>query len=312
MLLSVGAVAARLGVAPGTVRSWGRRYELVPAGRTPGGHRRYTPDDLRMLTMMQDLVGSGASPARAARQAKETMSQVRPESAATSAPIPVALGHRRRAGGPGGRVLSVPGGNPQSRGLARIASRLDADAAMGQLADLLLDRGVLATWDEVLLPVLNALGAQWARTGRDVEVEHVMSEATVEAFRAYRAFLPGPAPNRPILLAGACSEQHTLPLHAVAAGLTERRIPVRMLGGRVPSLALASAARRTGASAVFVWRQMQDSNQETDDLAGIVRARPTMTVVVGGPGWDGCVIPPQVKRAFDLSSAIEFCAAVPA
>ena len=71
-LLTVGMVAARLGVAPETVRSWERRYGLAPGGRSPGGHRRYTETDCGRLVLMQRLVGEGANAARAAAQVLAT------------------------------------------------------------------------------------------------------------------------------------------------------------------------------------------------------------------------------------------------
>jgi DNA-binding transcriptional MerR regulator len=52
VLLSIGAVADRLGVAPGTVRSWGRRHGPIPAGHTTGGHRRFTLADLAAMVQM--------------------------------------------------------------------------------------------------------------------------------------------------------------------------------------------------------------------------------------------------------------------
>ena len=67
MVLTVGAVAARLGVAPETVRSWERRYGLAPGGRSPGGHRRYTEVDCARLVLMQRLVAEGAMPATGRR-----------------------------------------------------------------------------------------------------------------------------------------------------------------------------------------------------------------------------------------------------
>jgi DNA-binding transcriptional MerR regulator len=304
-LLSVGAVAARLGVAPGTVRSWGRRYGLVPAGRTAGGHRRYTPTDLKTLTIMQSLVGSGTSPSEAARRAMDLMAGDT-SAAIPSGPVPTR--RRPRPGGPGGQVLSVPNGSPEVRGLARTASRLDADAAMGQLADLFIKRGVVQTWEEVLAPVLVAIGQHWARTGKGVDIEHVLCESTIEALRAYRAFLPNAQPGRPVLLACSPSDQHTLPLHIVAAGLTECRVPVRMLGSRVPTAALTSAARRTGASGVFVWRQMHTPDDDLEDLAQAVRSRARVVFVVGGPGWDQ-VPGLQTTRVHSLSAAITTLAA---
>lgn len=292
--LSVGAAAARLGVAPATLRSWGRRYGLIAEDRSEGGHRRYSAADLSRLVRMQELVGTGLSPARAARVALHGDSN-------SSSEWPGADKARRR-GGPGGRVLAVPGTVAEVRGLARAVSRLDADLAVGQIGDLLVQRGVLATWDDVLCPVLMAAGARWGRTGGGIEVEHVLSEAIIEALRAYRAFLPRPAPARPALLACAPEEQHTLPLHAVAGALAEMHVPVRLLGARTPAISLLDAARRTGAAAIFIWRQAPDPDGRYDELNGLMRVRPNALVVVGGPGWTA--LPGFARRAPDLRAAL--------
>ncbi|NIE63126.1 IS607 family transposase [Burkholderia sp. Ax-1719] len=45
-LLSIGKAAAQLGVAVGTLRRWHRQGRLAPAGRTPGGHRRYERESI--------------------------------------------------------------------------------------------------------------------------------------------------------------------------------------------------------------------------------------------------------------------------
>lgn len=54
-LLSVAAVARRLGVAPATLRTWDRRYGLGPSGHTVGRHRKYGPRDVARLELMQIL-----------------------------------------------------------------------------------------------------------------------------------------------------------------------------------------------------------------------------------------------------------------
>ena len=308
-LLTVGMVAARLGVAPETVRSWERRYGLAPGGRSPGGHRRYTEKDCGRLVLMQRLGGEGATPARAAAQVLATPSDAIEMSAAWARePATTAL-VRRRPGGPGGRSLAVPGASPEVRGLARAASRLDAEAMVDLLTDLLVERGTVATWDDVLLPVLVAAGLRWQRTGEGVDVEHVLSEATTEALRAHRARLLRPVPGRPVLLACAPEDAHVLPLHVAAVALAERRVPVRLLGPGVPPEALASAARRTGASAVFVWRQRVEG--PAADLAGLPRSRPPVLVVVGGPGWRPGEAPPGARLAVDLRSAVALLQTAP-
>jgi hypothetical protein len=218
-------------------------------------------------------------------------------------------------------VLAVPGASPEVRGLARAASRLDADAATGQLGDLLVSRGAIRTWDEVLRPVLASVGERWLRTG--VDVEHVLTEAVMDALRSYRAFLPRPVPGPPVLLACAPDEQHTLPLHGLAAALAEQRVPLRLLGGRVPTSALLAAARRTGAGAVFLWRhntacsaeaarngedghgstEAGSSPEELAELARLTHRRPARLLVVGGAGWHAA-LPPGARFAPDLASAV--------
>lgn len=67
--LTVSAVAARLGVAPATLRTWDRRYGMGPTQHDVGAHRRYSALDVDRLVMMSALVAEGASPASAAQDA---------------------------------------------------------------------------------------------------------------------------------------------------------------------------------------------------------------------------------------------------
>lgn len=300
---SVGAVAARLGVSAATLRSWGSRYGLDPAIRSAGGHRRYSAPDVARLTEMQALVANGASPAEAARTVLVGGPQDRNDGPAVE---PGKIGEQQRVprkrGGPGGRVLAVPTGSDAARGLARAAGRLDAASISTIAGQHLKETGTRATWDDVLRPVLAAAGTAWARTGTGIDVEHLLSETIIDALRLHRAQQPVPSPLPPVLLAGSASELHVLPLHVVAAALAERGVPTLLLGARVPGAALASAARRTRASAVFLWRQqVTDAASEAADLTPM---RPAVRVLVGGPGWEGVELPPTVHRALDLDSAV--------
>lgn len=70
-VLTVAAVAARLGVAPATLRTWDRRYGLGPSEHTAGAHRRYSAVDLGRLMTMRSLTLDGIPPSDAARIARE-------------------------------------------------------------------------------------------------------------------------------------------------------------------------------------------------------------------------------------------------
>lgn len=277
-LLTVGEVAARLGVSPSTVRMWGTRYGLIASARSEGGHRRYTPDDVDRLRRMHEAVIAGADPAGAAALVLDGGTGGKD----VSAP---------RRGGPGGAVLAIPGGTAAARGLARAAVRLDEigveDLVVGSLGEL----GTLCTWDEVVRPVLVAAGEHWERTGSGIEVEHLLTQAVVNAFARHAATARRVELDHPVLLAGGPKEEHVLALHALRAALAERGVPARLLGPRTPMTALAGATRKTRSPAVLVWLSRRDRTA-VPGLAEVAAAHRRVRVLVGGRGWVGLDLGP--------------------
>lgn len=303
--LTVAAVARRLGVAPATLRTWNRRYGLGPSEHRAGAHRRYTATDLARLEHMRRLVLAGIPPSDAAKDAlaldvdPSTLAPVTDISAIVEA-TPVERESIGRSGG--GQVVPIPGGTPASRGLARAALSLDGQACKSIIRETIDRRGVVWTWDHLIVPVLAGVGERWETSGRGIDVEHVLSDAVHSALSDRAAELKDPVNARSVLLAASNEETHFLPLWAVAAALAERRIGVRMLGSRVPQQALEQAVRRTGPAAVFVWAQIPGSAQLAS-LAGLSSLRPTPTVLAGGPGWTGSP-PPGVVMASDLTETV--------
>ena len=207
-----------------------------------------------------------------------------------------ARGRRRRpfAGRAGG-----VGRGPRS-GTGR--EQVDADAVLELLGNLLVERGVVATWDEVLRPVLVAVGERWERTGEGVEVEHLLSEATTDALRAHRARQLRAVPGRCVLLACAPEDEHVLPLHIAAVDCAERRVPVRLLGPRVPASALVSATRRLRASGVLVWKQRAKGRRSTSP--GCRRCGPAWCSWSAARMVPRARVPPGARRVGSLASAV--------
>jgi hypothetical protein len=296
----IGVAAARLGVTASTLRSWGRRYDVVPSLRTAGGHRRYSARDLQVLDDLAARVRVGVAPAVAAAEARaRSGEQPGRDRAATSAPAVA-----RRGAGPGGRVLAVPGADADARGLARAAAQLDLEGAEEVMISTLRERGVVRTWETLMRPVLVAAGLHWARTGQGVEVEHVLSEAAIGALRRRRAELPDPLAHPPVVLAAAPDDQHTLTLQALAVGLAELRRPARVIGAQVPYPALATVMRRTRPAAVFVSCVVQGGADPRTLAASLPRTRPPIPVVIGGGGWPPAT-PAGLTHAADLTGALE-------
>lgn len=306
--LTVAAVARRVGVAPATLRTWDRRYGLGPSQHAAGAHRRYSPADVAKLDHMRRLILTGVSPGEAARAALAHRATPVPQIAADTADglldADVTITPGRQGGG---RVVAIPGGTPSARGLARAAVALDQQACEQIVSDTVQRRGVVWSWDHLLVPVLTAVGKRWEDTGTGIEVEHVLSGAVQSVFSGV-ARLTGPSVNaRPVLLAGTTEETHTLPLWAVAAGLAERGVSSRMLGGRTPTVALTEAMKRTGPAAVFLWSQLN----ETADVAVLEKLpdlRPQPVILLAGPGWPDQV--PRGRRVHSFGEALDelFCA----
>ncbi len=296
--LTVAAVARRLGVAPATLRTWDRRYGLGPSQHSAGAHRRYSPADVERLERMRRLVLSGVPPAEAARVSQAV--GLDGDDPIGGAPL---VDVSARQGG--GHVVAIPGGTPNARGLARAAIALDADSCRSIVGETLDRRGVVWTWDHLIVPVLIGVGQKWEQSGSGIDVEHVLSEAIQAEFSERVSRAPATSPAT-VLLAAAPGELHVLPMWALAAGLAERQVAMRMMGARTPAGALGQAMRRIGPGAVLVWSQTPESGDPAE-LVVLPELRPEPLILLGGPGW-WPVAPPRGERVSDLSEAITMLA----
>ncbi|MGH3913638.1 MAG: cobalamin-dependent protein, partial [Pseudonocardiaceae bacterium] len=163
--------------------------------------------------------------------------------------------------------------------------------------------GVASTWEQLLVPVLNSIGERYARCGDCIDVEHLFTDCVRTALSAILLRRRRWSSYPPVLLACLEQEQHTLPLHALAATLAEFGCSSRILGASVPADTLVSAVRRINPRAVFVWAQVEPTARFAD-LQLLPSQRPPAPVVVGGPGWQGQDLPSFVTRVDSLTAAV--------
>ncbi len=325
--LTVAAAARRIGVAPATLRTWDRRYGLGPSTRSVGSHRRYTVVDLARLELMARLAQSGMSSADAARVARH--SEIDPEHVRVidaqlrGVAAPDSLDHENhvetigaltsttptpapgRAGG--GRVIAMPRSSVQARGLARAAMAMDSQACTRIVLESFDRRGVEWSWENLLRPVLRGVGDYWASSERGIEIEHLLSETVLAALSTVIVRLRRPVNARPVLMACAPEEMHSLPLFVLAAALTESRIGSHVMGMRVPERALIDAVERLGPAVVVVWSHIPE-NSEPALLEALLAHRLAPHIVLGGGGWGDVAAEAsessRVEVADDLGSAI--------
>lgn len=275
MTLSAGAVARQLGISPATLRTWAHRYGIEPSARSEGSHRRYTSQDVERLAAMQRLVRSGVPVAEAAARVRDADLEQLVE--------PPANGR-----GPGSARL---------RSMWESAQALDGQRCTALVAQSVRDAGVMATWDQLICPVLQRAGEQWARERIGIDVEHVLSDAIMTGL------VPEvPARREGVLLAATATEDHVLPLYALRAALAEAGIGAELLSARTPSAALGDAARRLHAGVVILWAQVA-ANADPHGFDNLPGLRPRPALAAAGPGWQADVPWPHLG---DLQEAVHF------
>ncbi|WP_420032022.1 MerR family transcriptional regulator [Streptomyces sp. cg28] len=319
--ITSGSLARRLGISPTTLRSWDRRYDLGPARRDEGRHRRWSPRDVAMIEEMCRLTASGVPPAEAARVVKAHAAKAVAVPAdhsgtgsvdATIAPADASVADSSPV--PPGTVRT------ECRGLIRAALRLDSTAVQERLNAFVRTYGVIAAWEELMMPTLHAVGRKWETSGdRYVEVEHLLSWHVSTALRNAPFLLGLPEASRDddwVLLACVPGEQHTLPLEAVHAALLQAGRPARMLGAAVPADALVSTVRRTGPAAVMLWSQARSlantplAQHLLQSTWGPQGARQQPRLHLAGPGWRGATVD-RASQPAGLREAVALLAADP-
>lgn len=288
--LKVAAVARRLGVAPATLRTWSRRYGLGPTAHVAGSHRQYTAGDVMRLVVMRRLTLEGVAPADAARVALDTpVGPTPPTGIAGLAALPTLTEERAAPVAP-------------LHGLAQTLSAaslvMDSSACADIVRGAIAAHGVVDTWTQVLQPVLADTGRRFVATGTGIDVEHLLSTVILGEMVRSTVIVPGePA----VLLACAPHEDHWLPLHALAAALSEVGVGARVLGQAIPAQALAEALRRTTPRVAVVLALRPPSE---DPLPQLRRASPDTCLFAAGPGWGLSGTDPEVGLLVSLPDAL--------
>ncbi|MGG3998300.1 MerR family transcriptional regulator [Anoxybacillus kestanbolensis] len=74
---NVKAVSNMLGIQPGTLRAWERRYQIIAPPRNEAGHRLYTEEQVQILKWLVDKVNQGFTISQAISLLEQRPSEVR-------------------------------------------------------------------------------------------------------------------------------------------------------------------------------------------------------------------------------------------
>jgi len=217
--LRASEVSSRIGVPVPTIRSWERRYGWPNPRRTEGGHRRYTPEEVKQLLLLRDEVAAG----RSARQAVMVLRRM-------------AERHKKRY------VDRLVAG-------ALMLDQLKIRSALDEASSTL---AVEETIDGVILPALKEIGTKWERGLCDVAGEHLASaQIRLWLGAALEQSRPKTAPGILVLSTGP-ADWHSIGLEAFSVFLARGGWNPLVLGALTPVASLVEAVGRLGAAGAVV------------------------------------------------------------
>ncbi len=257
-MFTIKAAAERVGVSPATLRAWERRYGLPSPARTEAGYRLYSPDDVRVLRRVADLVRGGTPASLAAEEALS----------------------RPTAPGP-----TPPDGATGE--LLRAAADLDAATAARVLDRVFGAHSFETAIDDWVLPSLTALGEAWADGTVSVAGEHLVANAVMRRLaQAYEA-AAGPRTGPRVLIGTGPGTRHELGLFAFAVAARRQGLNTDYLGADLPVDEWQTALLDPDVVAVVI------SMPGTADVAPVehvaaaaARRDPPVLVAVGGAEQD--------------------------
>ncbi len=222
-IYNIGVVSRMTAIPVATLRVWERRYNFPDAGRTSGGHRLYSEQEMARLRWVKIRIEEGMQ---------------------TSQAIRALLNHERQTHTPqpGPLVAEPPPDDARTLLRARFSQTLQegdlerADQVLGEMMAVYPLETVIL---DVIAPALVDMGEAW-RSGRvDVATEHLASAFLRQRLSMWLTTAAAARVGRPLVLACAPNEWHELGLLMLAVLLHRRRWPVAYLGQAMPLADLA-------------------------------------------------------------------------
>jgi DNA-binding transcriptional MerR regulator len=231
----IQVAARRAGVSVDVLRAWERRYALVAPARASGGRRLYSESDIERLRLI-------ASAAAAGRRVGE-LAQL--DGAALAALVSA---DRASAAAPqdAGAAASL------LANCMRAVEQLDGAALRATLRRALIALPAPACIEQLVAPLMHAIGERWSRGELSPAHEHVASSIVRRELQATTEALAGDAAGATLVVAAPAGQQHELGAHAAALVAVLDGFRPTQLGADLPAEDIARAAQELRAAAIVL------------------------------------------------------------
>ncbi|MCW3054724.1 MAG: transcriptional regulator, MerR family [Chthonomonadales bacterium] len=264
--------AAQLaGLTPHTIRAWERRYGVLTPERTPSNQRLYTDAEVEKLALLQKVVQSGH---RIGQVAGLPLEELRGLVFAQ----PLSDGAEEET------VLIEKA--PVLEECLLAIERFDPEALEHALARAAARLGAAAMIDQVVVPLLEHLGAGWRDGNVRIADEHIASTVLrTYLMRTLGSFQP-PKPSPLLVVTTPTGQNHEFGALLAAVTATLQGWRVLYLGANLPADEIAGAVHRAGAQAIALSIVYPpDDLRLSDELPALRRSLgDSLPILIGGRG----------------------------
>lgn len=271
---NIKAVSNMLGIQPGTLRAWERRYKMIAPVRNESGHRLYTEEHLKILKWLITKVNQGFTISQAISLMENTSSVLD----AIEQPKVDYL---------------------EELGDKLLSSLLDFNSA--QAHDLLNQAFSLFTVDKTVIdligPILIKVGDLWEEGSISTAHEHFASsflrsriESVSDSFQ-HNSFLP-----KAVAVCGP-GEKHELGLLIFTMFLRRKGFEVIFLGTSIAENDIEIVLDSVNPKFLFLSCTLEKNRVPTLNLADdIYRKHSDLFIGLGGTAIDS--LPPQIQHKY--------------
>ena len=277
----MSTVCERTGFNQSILRAWERRYGLLEPARTPGGHRLYTEDDIRVLERVRGLIEQGRSIGEIASLGRGSLLGDAGSEWAGFGDL------RDDVARHGFHPPHCDHDSLRVQSLSEAALELDERALEAELDRAFATYSAATAIDRVLLPALVRIGEIWADGGCSVACEHLLSSRVVaRMLNLLRVANPKADANSHVLCACLPNEGHEIGALYCSLHFAGRGARVTYLGARLPFDGLVAAATRLRPRRVCLSTATNDGfAEQRAGLLNVASRLPEATdVYIGGRG----------------------------
>ncbi len=286
----IQVVVRRTGLTADVLRAWEKRYGVVEPGRSEGGRRLYSDEDIERLRLLRRVTGAGRRISQIAGLATEELAALVEEDEREEAVVAVEPD-----------VESVRAAEVHLRDALSAVRRFD-----GRELEAVLDRAMVtlssATFvEQVAGPLMRRVGELWSHGDLSPANEHLASAVLLRVVGKIieAADAPGSAPS--LVVATPVQELHEFGALFAAATAAAEGWRVTYLGRDLPAAFIAAAARETNADAVALSVVHAPDTALVENELRELRGQ----LAVNAPLLVGGAAVPSLKKVLDEIGAVQ-------